>query len=65
MKIYIIGIIGSILLALGIRLIALQIREGDKTIVGSIASGFMPVFMGILLLGLTVRLKQKTATIDQ
>ncbi len=65
MEIYIIGIIGLILLLLGIGLIVLQIREWEKSIVGSIASGFTPVFIGILLLGLTGRLKRKTVTIDQ
>ncbi len=65
MKHNITGIIGLILLLLGIGLVVLQIREGEKSIVGSIASGFTPAFIGILLLGLTGRLKPKTVTIDQ
>ena len=58
-KYKVIRIIGVVLLVLGAALIILQIMEGGKSAIGSIAGGATPIIMGALLLGISLRLENK------
>ncbi len=55
----VIRIIGVVLLVLGAAIIILQIMEGGKSVIGSIAGGATPITMGALLLGISLRLENK------
>ena len=64
MKHKVIGIIGVLLLVLGAALIILQLMAGEKSVIGSIAGGATPIFMGSILLAVSRRLERKKASRD-
>ena len=64
MKHKVIGIIGVLLLVLGAALIILQLMAGEKSVIGSIAGGAMPIIMGSILLGVSRMLERKKASRD-
>ena len=51
MKHKVIRIIGVLLLVLGAALIILQLTTTEKSVIGSIAGGAIPIIMGALVLG--------------
>jgi hypothetical protein len=51
MKHKVIRIIGVLLLVLGAALIIFQLTTTEKSVIGSIAGGAMPIIMGALVLG--------------
>lgn len=59
MKHKVIIIIGVLLLVLGTALIILQLTTREKSVIGTIAAGATPIFMGalVLVLGLSRRKK--------
>ena len=59
MKHKVIRIIGVLLLVLGAALIILQLTTTEKSVVGSIAGGAMPIIMGALLLSLSLGLSSR------
>ena len=60
MKYKVIRIIGVVLLVLGAVAIILQIIEGGKSVIGTIAAGGTPILFGGILLGLSLRLENKS-----
>ena len=58
-KYKVVRIIGLLLLVLGVALIILQMMEGGKSVVGTIAAGGAPITLGFALLGLSFRLENK------
>ena len=60
MKYKVIRIIGVVLLVLGATLIILQIMEGGKSVIQTIGAGGSPIGIGALLLGLSLRLENKS-----
>ena len=56
----VIRIIGVVLLVLGATLIILQIMEGGKSVIQTIGAGGAPIAIGSLLLGLSLRLENKS-----
>lgn len=62
MKYKVMGIIGLLLLVLGVALIILQLIEGEKTVVGSIAAGSSPIVTGSVLIGISRMLERKNAS---
>lgn len=59
MKYKVIRIIGVAFLVLGAALIIVQIMEGGKSVIGSIAAGGTPILFGGILLGRSLRLENK------
>jgi hypothetical protein len=59
MKYKVIRIIGVVLLVLGAALIILQLMAREKSVFGSIAAGGVPICLGGVLLGLSLRLQNK------
>jgi hypothetical protein len=55
-----IRIIGVVLLVLGAAAIILQIMEGGRSVVRTIAAGGPPILIGGLLLGRSFRLENKS-----
>ena len=55
----VIGIVGLLLLVLGVVLIILQITEGEKTVIRSIAGSATPIFMGTILIVMSRVLERK------
>ena len=53
-------IIGVVLLVLGAAAIILQIMEGGKTVLRSIAAGGTPILIGGILLGRSFRLENES-----
>ena len=60
MKYKVIRIIGVVFLVLGAALITLQLMEREKSVIKSIASGGGTICLGGVLLGLSLRLENKT-----
>ncbi len=56
----VIRIIGVVMLILGATAIILQIIEGGKSVMGSIAAGGTPILIGGILLGRSLRLENKS-----
>jgi hypothetical protein len=56
----IIRFIGVVLLVLGAAAIILQIMEGGKSVVRTIAAGGTPILIGGILLGRSLRLENKS-----
>ena len=56
----VIRIIGVVLLVLGATAIILQIIEGGKSVVGTIAAGGIPIMFGGILLGRSFRLENNS-----
>lgn len=56
----VIRIIGVVMLVLGVTAIILQIIEGGKSVMGSIAAGGTPILIGGILLGRSLRLENKS-----
>lgn len=53
-------IIGAVLLVLGATAIILQIMDGGKSVIGSIAAGGTPILLGGILFGRSLRLENKS-----
>jgi hypothetical protein len=62
MKHTVIGIIGLLMMVLGVGLIILQLMEGGKSVVGSIATGSSSIAIGSVLIGMSQVLKRKRAS---
>jgi hypothetical protein len=56
----VIRIIGVVMLVLGATAIILTIMEGKKSVIGSIAAGGIPIMVGGLLLGRSLRMENKS-----
>ena len=59
MKHKVIGIIGLLLLVLGVVLIILQLMEGGKSVVGTIAAGATPIWMGAIVIAVSRMVERK------
>ena len=53
-------IIAVLLLVLGAAAIILQMMEGGKSVIGTIAAGGTPLLLGGILLGRSLRLENKS-----
>lgn len=56
----VIRVIGVVMLLLGATAIMLAFMEGKKSVIGSIAAGGIPIMVGGLLFGRSLRLENKS-----
>ena len=64
MKHEVIRIIGMLLLVLGAALIVLQLTEGGKSVIKTLAKGATPISIGSILIGVSRGLERKKASGD-
>lgn len=58
----VIRIIGVLMVVLGVAVIILQLTTTEKSVVGSIAGGAMPIIMGALVLATSLAASRRKAS---